>query len=40
MAEFTETTTTTYSVACPHCDGDHVVKMGKQAGQQRYLCRV
>ena len=39
MAKFTETTTTTYSVACPHCDGDHVVKMGKQSGQQRYLCR-
>ena len=39
MSKFTETTTTTYSVACPHCDGDHVVKMGKQSGQQRYLCR-
>ena len=37
MAEFT--TTTTKTVNCPHCGNDHVVKMGKQSGQQRYLCR-
>ena len=37
MAEFTETITKT--VNCPHCDGDHVVKMGIRNGQQRYLCR-
>ena len=35
MAEFT----TTYAVNCPDCDSDHVVKIGKQAGQQRYRCR-
>ena len=39
MAEFTETTTTTYSVACPACDGDKVKKHGKQKGQQRYFCK-
>ena len=39
MAEFTETTTTIYSVACPACESNHVVKIGKQAGQQRYRCR-
>ena len=35
MAEFTETITKT--VNCPHCDGDHVVKMGKQSGRFRLL---
>ena len=40
MAEFTETTTITYSVACPACDGDKVKKHGKQNGEQRYLCKV
>ena len=37
MSEFTETTT--YSVNCPGCESNHVVKIGKQAGQQRYRCR-
>lgn len=37
MAKFT--TTTTYEVKCPVCDSDHVVKIGKQRGQQRYRCR-
>ncbi len=40
MAEFTETTTTTYSVACPGCDGDKVKKHGQQNGQQRYFCKT
>ena len=37
MAEFAETTT--YTVNCPACESCHVVKIGKQAGQQRYRCR-
>ncbi len=37
MAEFAETTT--YTVSCPSCESGHVVKIGKQAGQQRYRCR-
>ena len=37
MAEFTETTTKT--VNCPDCTSNHVVKIGKQSGEQRYLCR-
>ena len=37
MAEFS--TITTYEVKCPDCDSAHVVKDGKQSGQQRYLCR-
>ncbi len=37
MTEFTKTTTVT--VNCPDCDSDHVVKIGKQSGQQRYRCR-
>ena len=37
MAEFTETTTKT--VNCPSCDADHVIKIGKQSGQQRYRCK-
>ena len=37
MAEFTKTTT--YKVNCPKCDSEWVVKVGKQNGQQRYLCR-
>ena len=37
MAEFS--TTTTYEVKCPDCGSAHVVKDGKQSGQQRYLCR-
>ena len=37
MAEFS--TTTTYEIHCPDCASAHVVKDGKQSGQQRYLCR-
>ena len=37
MAQFS--TTTIYSVNCPDCGSAHVVKDGKQSGQQRYLCR-
>ena len=33
------TTSTTYTVNCPECDADHVIKIGKQSGEQRYLCR-
>ena len=36
MAKFTETTT--YTVNCPACGSDHVVKDGKQSGEQRYRC--
>ena len=39
MAEFTEVTTTTYTVHCPACECERVVKIGKRNGQQRYLCR-
>ena len=38
MAEFTEVTT--YRLHCPDCDSNRVVKVGKQNGQQRYLCRA
>ena len=37
MAEFT--ITTTYNVDCPACDDGNVVKVGRQAGQQRYKCK-
>ena len=37
MAEFTETTTV--KINCPACHSSHIVKMGKQNDQQRYLCR-
>ena len=37
MAEFVETVTKT--VDCPACGSAQVVKVGKQNGQQRYLCR-
>ena len=37
MAEFSETTT--YSVACPACQSDRVVKDGSQSGEQRYRCK-
>ncbi len=37
MAEFTETTT--YSVTCPACQSDRVVKDGSQSGEQRYRCK-
>ncbi len=40
MAEFTETTTTTYSVNCPDCHGDKVKKHGFQKGEQRYFCKT
>lgn len=39
MAEFTKTTSTTYTVNCPACDSDHVVKDGSQSGEQRYKCQ-
>ena len=37
MAEFSETTT--YSVTCPACHSDRVVKDGSQSGEQRYRCK-
>ena len=37
MAEFQETQT--YTVTCPACQSDKVVKAGQQAGQQRYRCK-
>lgn len=37
MAEFT--TTETITINCPECASEHVVKVGKQSGEQRYLCR-
>ena len=37
MARFIETTT--YEIHCPACDGDRVVKVGFQAGTQRYRCK-
>ena len=37
MAKFTEVTTV--KINCPACASSHIVKMGKQNGQQRYLCR-
>ena len=37
MSEFT--TSTTYTVNCPECDADHVIKIGKQSGEQRYRCK-
>ncbi len=40
MAEFTETTTTTYAVNCPDCHGDKVKKHGFQKGEQRYFCKT
>ncbi len=39
MTEFTETKSTTYSINCPGCESDHVIKAGMQSGQQRYRCR-
>ena len=26
-------------ISCPSCGGHHVVKSGKSAGRQKYLCR-
>ena len=37
MAEFSGTTT--YSVTCPACQSDHVIKDGSQSGEQRYRCK-
>ena len=37
MSEFTETTS--YFINCPECASDKIVKVGKQSGEQRYLCR-
>ena len=37
MTKFTKSTT--YTVNCPKCKSEHVVKMGIRNGQQRYLCR-
>ena len=37
MTEFAKTTIV--SVNCPDCASEHIVKVGKQSGQQRYLCR-
>ena len=31
--------TATYTVNCPACKGDRVIKVGKRRGQQRYLCQ-
>ena len=38
MAKFTKTTTETITVTCPDCASDHVIKSGKQSGEQRYRC--
>ncbi len=38
MTQFTETTTTSYVVACPECDSQRVHKAGTQKGEQRYRC--
>ena len=37
MAKYTQTTSV--SLYCPACGDGHVVKVGKQSGVQRYLCR-
>ena len=39
MTEFTTATTTTFTVNCPTCDSDHIVKVGVRNGQQRYRCQ-
>ena len=33
------TTTTTFSLTCPKCDSNHIIKVGKLRGVQRYQCR-
>ena len=38
MAEFT--TSTTYTVNCPDCATDKVIKVGMQSGEQRYQCKA
>ena len=37
MADFQETKT--YSVNCPACQSEKVIKAGQQSGEQRYQCR-
>ena len=37
MTEFSEVTT--YTLACPYCEGHRVIKMGVRNGQQRYRCK-
>ena len=37
MATFTEVAS--FKINCPSCASSHIVKMGKQNDQQRYLCR-
>ena len=37
MAEFTKTTT--YTVTCPNCEADYVIRVGVRNGQQRYRCK-
>ena len=37
MTQFQQTTT--YTLGCPSCGSNRVVKMGVRNGQQRYLCR-
>ena len=37
MAKYSTVQTTT--VNCPVCESDHIVKIGKRGGYQRYLCR-
>ena len=39
MTEFTKTTTKTFSVKCPGCASDHIVKVGVRNGEQRYRCQ-
>ena len=39
MTQFEETTVRTVTLACPECDGDKVVKVGMQVGQQCYMCK-
>lgn len=38
MARFT--TTSTVAIGCPHCESDHVIKVGKRDGYQRYQCKI
>ena len=38
MTEFTKTTTETITIHCPGCGSDHIIKAGRQSGEQRYRC--
>ena len=29
-----------YTINCPECANDKVVKVGEQTGEQRYLCKA